>query len=204
MNTVTVDSKPMTPSKIVCVGRNYLEHIQELGNETPDSMVIFVKPNSSISAQLRATMEEPLHYENEISFMVKDGALYAVGFGLDLTRRELQSRLKSKGLPWERAKAFDGAACFSEFVIMGNTDIESLSVVLEINDMEIQNGGYDLMMYTPRQILQEIMSFMSLNDGDIIMTGTPKGVGVVNAGDRFRGMIKSGDDVLVEQDWVAQ
>jgi 2-keto-4-pentenoate hydratase/2-oxohepta-3-ene-1,7-dioic acid hydratase in catechol pathway len=204
MNIITVESQNFTPSKIVCIGRNYLEHIQELGNETPDSMVIFVKPNSSISAELRATMEEPLHYESEISFMVKDGALYAVGFGLDLTRRELQSRLKSKGLPWERAKAFDGAACFSEFVIMGNNDIESLSVVLEINDMEIQNGGYELMMYKPQQILQEIMSFMSLNDGDIIMTGTPKGVGVVNAGDRFRGMIKSGDDVLVEQDWVAQ
>ena len=137
MNTITVESQSFTPSKIVCIGRNYLEHIQGLGNETPDSMVIFVKPNSSMSTQLRATMEEPLHYEGEISFMVNSGAVYAVGFGLDLTRRELQSRLKNKGLPWERAKAFDGAACFSEFVKIDNTDIESLSVVLEINDREI-------------------------------------------------------------------
>ena len=87
---------------------------------------------------------------------------------------------------------------------MGNTDIESLSLVLEINDTEIQNGGYELMMYKPQQILQEVMRFISLNDGDIIMIGTPEGLGVVNVGGRFRSMIKSSDEVLVRKDWVAQ
>ena len=110
MNTIQLDSQPIAPSKIVCIGRNYLEHIRELGNETPDAMVIFNKPNSAISQTLFALRDEPLHYEGEICFMVKQGELDALGFGLDLTKRELQSKLKSKGLPWERAKAFDAAA----------------------------------------------------------------------------------------------
>ncbi|MCH7881245.1 MAG: fumarylacetoacetate hydrolase family protein [Proteobacteria bacterium] len=203
MNTVTVDSRPMTPSKIVCVGRNYLEHIQELGNETPDSMVIFAKPNSSISARLRANIGEPLHYEGEISFVVKDARLHAVGFGLDLTRRELQSQLKNKGLPWERAKAFDGAACFSEFVLIDDADIESLTMALTINGRDAQQGGYPLMIYKPQQILQEISNFMTLNDGDIIMTGTPKGVGTVTLGDHFLGSISLSGRILLSQEWTA-
>src|SRR5210317_2450348 len=100
MNTVQLESEQVAPSKIVCIGRNYLEHIRELGNETPDDMVIFNKPNSSISNRLLAARDEPLHYEGEICFMVQDGSLSAVGFGLDLTQRELQSKLKAKGLPW--------------------------------------------------------------------------------------------------------
>ena len=203
MNTVTVDSRPMTPSKIVCVGRNYLEHIQELGNETPDSMVIFAKPNSSISARLRANIGEPLHYEGEISFVVEDARLHAVGFGLDLTRRELQSQLKNKGLPWERAKAFDGAACFSEFVLIDDADIESLTMALTINGRDAQQGGYPLMIYKPQQILQEISNFMTLNDGDIIMTGTPKGVGTVTLGDHFLGSISLSGRILLSQEWTA-
>lgn len=203
MNTVKVDSKPITPSKIVCVGRNYLEHIQELGNEKPDSMVIFTKPNSSISARLRANIGEPLHYEGEISFVVKDARLHAVGFGLDLTRRELQTQLKNKGLPWERAKAFDGAACFSDFVLIDETDIESLSLALTINGREAQQGGYPLMIYKPRQILQEILNFMTLNDGDIVMTGTPKGVGTITLGDHFLGSISLSGRVLISQEWTA-
>ncbi len=203
MNTVTLDSKPIATSKIVCVGRNYLEHIQELGNETPDSMVIFAKPNSSISTQLQANVGEPLHYEGEICFAVKDSLLHAVGFGLDLTRRELQSQLKSKGLPWERAKAFDGAACFSDFVSIDDADIESLTMALTINGRDAQQGGYPLMIYKPQQILQEILSFMTLNDGDIIMTGTPKGVGTVTAGDHFVGSISLSGRVLVSQEWTA-
>jgi 2-keto-4-pentenoate hydratase/2-oxohepta-3-ene-1,7-dioic acid hydratase in catechol pathway len=96
MNSLRLDSASFTPSKIVCVGRNYLEHIRELGNETPDQMVIFNKPNSAISTTLHATHGEPLHYEGEICFMVRNRKLHAVGFGLDLTRRELQSNLKAR------------------------------------------------------------------------------------------------------------
>jgi 2-keto-4-pentenoate hydratase/2-oxohepta-3-ene-1,7-dioic acid hydratase in catechol pathway len=204
MSTVKLNSENIQPSKIICIGRNYLEHIQELGNEISDDMVIFLKPNSSLSTQLQATRDEPIHFEGEICFMVKANELFAVGFGLDLTKRELQSKLKAKGLPWERAKAFDRAACFSEFVLLADIDTETLSLQLDINGETAQSGGYALMMHKPQDILREISSFMTVNDGDIIMTGTPKGVGAVVAGDRFNGKILSGDDLLVSQEWVAE
>ena len=204
MNTIRLASEQIAPSKIVCIGRNYLEHIRELGNETPDDMVIFNKPNSSISSHLLAARDEPLHYEGEICFMVQGGALSAVGFGLDLTQRELQSKLKAKGLPWERAKAFDGAACFSDFVALGDSPLEGLSLQLEINGELRQQGGYELMMYKPEQILSGIARFMSLDDGDIVMTGTPRGVGQVQPGDRFVGRVLSGKQVLVSGEWVAE
>jgi len=116
MKTVNFNGREVTPSKIVCIGRNYVEHIEELGNEIPSSMVIFMKPNSAIKSKLISNDVEPIHYEGEISFMMLDGKIRGVGFGLDLTKRGLQSKLKAKGLPWERAKAFDGAAVFSDFV----------------------------------------------------------------------------------------
>jgi len=202
MNSLKLDSERFTPSKIVCVGRNYLEHIRELGNETPDEMVIFNKPNSSISSTLHAARDgEVLHYEGEICFMLRNRVLHGVGFGLDLTRRELQSKLKTGGLPWERAKAFDGAACFSDFVSIGDTDISSLSLQLEVDGELRQDGGYELMMHKPAQILSGIEAFMSLEDNDIIMTGTPKGVGQVAAGERFIGRILAGDRELVSREW---
>ena len=119
MNTINVNGHTVQPSKILCVGRNYRAHIEELGNEVPDSMVVFNKPNSAISDTLRSDIDnQPLHYESELAFTVKGGNLHSVGFGLDLTKRGLQSALKAKGLPWERAKAFDGAALFSAFVTL--------------------------------------------------------------------------------------
>lgn len=204
MKALRLDSETFQPSKIVCIGRNYLEHIRELGNETPDAMVIFCKPNSAISAQLHAQQDgEALHYEGEICFVLRGGALHGVGFGLDLTRRELQSGLKQKGLPWERAKAFDGAACFSDFVTLGARDIASLSLQLEVDGELRQDGGYELMLHKPIDILAEIETFMSLEDGDIIMTGTPSGVGAVRAGERFCGRILAAGEVLVEHEWIA-
>lgn len=205
MNSLKMDSECLTPSKIICVGRNYLEHIRELGNETPDEMVIFNKPNSSISSRLHALRDgEALHYEGEICFMLLGGALHGVGFGLDLTRRELQSKLKSGGLPWERAKAFDGAACFSDFVSLNDTEIESLSLQLEVDGNLRQDGGYDLMIHKPHQILAGIQAFMSLEDGDVIMTGTPAGVGRVAAGERFVGKILADGRELVSQEWLVE
>ena len=204
MKTIRLENEQVAPSKVVCIGRNYLEHIRELGNETPDDMVIFNKPNSAISTTLRAAIDEPLHYEGEICFMLRNGDLHAVGFGLDLTRRGLQSKLKAKGLPWERAKAFDGAACFSDFVTLGDTALESLSLQLEVDGELRQDGGYELMMYKPAQILDGIAEFMSLEDGDIVMTGTPSGVGQVNAGERFVGRILSAGRELVSHEWLAE
>ncbi len=202
MNTVQLDQQTITPSKVICIGRNYVDHIAELGNEIPDEMVVFIKPNSAVSSQLSAFHQEPLHYEGELCFIYQQGKFSAVGFGLDLTKRGLQSTLKNKGLPWERAKAFNGAAVFSDFVSIDTID-DNLSLSLNINDQLIQAGGISLMMYKPADILAELATFIDLEDGDIVMTGTPKGVGVITAGDTFQGQVLQGDNVLVSGQWQA-
>ncbi len=204
MKSIIVDKTTITPSKIICIGRNYVEHIAELSNEVPDEMVVFNKPNSAISAELLSYHQEQLHYEGELCFVIKSGQLCAVGFGLDLTKRDLQSKLKVKGLPWERAKAFNGAAVFSDFISINPTDInELLSLELSINDEIIQAGGVKLMMYKPADILAELKTFIDLNDGDIIMTGTPKGVGLIVAGACFKARILSGNTEIVSAVWTA-
>jgi len=204
MQTIAVNGQSVTPSKIVCVGRNYAAHIEELGNEVPDDLVVFNKPNSAISDILRSQMaNEVLHYESELTFVVKGGELTAVGFGLDLTKRGLQSKLKEKSLPWERAKAFDGSALFSEFVPLPS-DIGSLSLELDVDGKPRQSGGVDLMMYKPDVILREIKLFTTLEDGDLIMTGTPEGVGKIRTGERFEARVLAGAEVLVSANWVAQ
>jgi len=203
MRTIKVCGEQISPSKIVCVGRNYVAHVKELGNEIPDEMVVFFKPNSALSSTLHARHEEQLHYEGEIAFVIKDSALCAVGFGLDLTKRELQSRLKGKGLPWERAKAFDGAALFSDFVALPE-NLEELMLELKIDADIRQAGGVELMMYKPSVILEELGKFTTLNDGDIIMTGTPAGVGEVIAGNIFEGRIILNNETLVSASWTAE
>lgn len=186
------------------MGRNYVAHIEELGNEVPDDMVVFLKPNSAIGRVLHASHGgEPLHYEGELAFVVEGGGFRGVGFGLDLTRRQLQSRLKEKGLPWERAKGFDGAALFSDFVNLPN-DLDSLTLSLDVDGEARQAGGVSLMMYKPGQILDELMSFLSLEDGDIVMTGTPAGVGEVRAGEEFTGAVLAAGETLVTGHWLAQ
>lgn len=204
MQTITVNGQSVTPSKIVCVGRNYVAHIEELGNEIPEDMVVFNKPNSAITDILRSQIGgEPLHYEGELCFVIKAGALHAVGFGLDLTKRELQSRLKEKSLPWERAKAFDGAALFSEFVSLPEA-LASLSLELTVDGAPRQEGGVELMMYPPEAILKELAAFITLEDGDIIMTGTPAGVGAIHTGERFEAQVLAAGRSLLSTTWVAQ
>jgi len=204
MNTVILGNETITPSKIVCVGRNYVAHIEELGNEIPEQMVVFLKPNSALGTTLHSRLaDEALHYECEIAFSVMGGELAAVGFGLDLTKRALQTSLKSRGLPWERAKAFDGAALFSDFVAPPR-DLGSLTVELEVDGELRQSGGVELMMYPPQAILREIKQFMTLEDGDLLMTGTPAGVGEVKSGQRFTGRVRSGDRILTEGSWIAR
>jgi 2-keto-4-pentenoate hydratase/2-oxohepta-3-ene-1,7-dioic acid hydratase in catechol pathway len=203
MQSVIVDGKLVTPSKVVCVGRNYAQHITELGNEIPDDMVVFIKPNSAISERLSAKHQESLHYEGELSFIYSQGKFSAVGFGLDLTKRELQNTLKAKGLPWDRAKAFDGAAVFSEFVSIEQISSD-LRLELSINGKLVQSGGIALMMYKPDVILKEIQGFMSLEEGDIVMTGTPKGVGMIQQGDSFEAKVLDEQKQLLSAQWLAQ
>lgn len=202
MNSVKVVNSNITPSKIICVGRNYVEHISELGNEVPDNMVLFIKPNAAISEQLRSYHQETLHYEAELCFLYQQGGFIAVAVGLDLTKRALQSRLKEKGLPWERAKAFTGSALFSDFVALNSIDDE-LALTLHINGECRQSGSVTQMIYSPQSILDEIQSFISLEDGDIVMTGTPAGVGEIISGDTFEAQVLHRNKVLVTKQWQA-
>lgn len=198
MNTINFKNKNYTPSKVVCIGRNYVEHIHELGNEIPENMVVFNKPNSAISDSLNY-YSEICRFEGEICFLILEGEIAGVGFGLDLTHAGIQNKLKQKGLPWERAKAFDGSAVLSAFVTIES--VETLEMKLYINDELQQFATYDLMMYKPAVILEEIKAFMTLEDGDVIMSGTPKGVATYAVGDRFLGQIYVGGEVVLEQEW---
>ncbi|MFY8283949.1 fumarylacetoacetate hydrolase family protein [Pseudoalteromonas sp. SSMSWG5] len=203
MHSVKLASEEYTPSKIVCVGRNYAEHIAELNNETPTSMVLFVKPNSAISQQLHAEHNgEALHYETELCFLIKNKQLAGVGLGLDLTKRSLQSALKEKGLPWERAKAFNGAALFTEFVSCDEALAYQFN--LQIDGKEVQLGDTQLMLHDAQQILSEISEFMDLEDGDIIMTGTPKGVGKVTSGAIFKVTLQAAEQTLLSHQWQSR
>lgn len=201
MNFINYRQQQLAPSKVICIGRNYAAHIEELNNEVPDQPVIFLKPNSSISNHLLIDQNEPTHFETEISFLILNNQLAAVGVGLDLTKRETQTILKAKGLPWERAKAFDGSAVFSDFVDLKSVT-DDLRLELEINGQLVQQGGVDQMLNRPAELITEVASFMSFEDGDILMTGTPSGVGVVNAADTFIGRIFNRNKLLVEQRWT--
>ena len=188
MNTVIFENKEIVPSKIVCIGRNYVEHIKELGNEVPSQMVIFNKPNSAITNELKYF--SPTHrFEGEICFLIENKKINGVGFGLDLTNKDAQEYAKKKGLPWERAKAFDKSAVFSEFIDIKQEEIKDLKMELFINSKLQQLATIDLMIYKPDTILNEVQSFMSLKDGDIIMSGTPKGVGSYKIGDEFKAKL---------------
>jgi len=202
MKTVRCNGSELVPSKVVCIGRNYVEHIEELGNEIPSSMVVFNKPNSAISETLYYIGAD-CRFEGEICFLIKAGEIYGVGFGLDLTRADIQNHLKAKGLPWERAKGFDRSAVLSDFVEL-NEPLESLRMTLHINGTLAQFADYGLMIYKPMTMLEEIKSFMSLEDGDVIMSGTPKGVATYNRGDRFVGRVYANDRLLVEKEWTVQ
>jgi len=202
MKTITYNQQSIIPSKVVCIGRNYVEHIEELGNEIPENMVVFNKPNSAISDTF-TYLNSTTRFEGEICFLIISGEIAGVGFGLDLTHADIQNKLKAKGLPWERAKAFDGSAVLSKFVPL-NVPLESLEMKLYRNRKLVQFANYDLMMYKPKVMVEEIKSFMHLEDGDVIMSGTPKGVSTYNMGDIFLAQLFSGNELLVEQEWVVK
>ena len=202
METVEYQDKKVVPSKVICIGRNYVEHIEELGNEIPENMVIFNKPNSSITDRL-GYFGEGCRFEGEICLLVSSGEIVGLGLGLDMTLVDIQNSMKKKGLPWERAKSFDGAAVLSEFIPFDG-ELRDIRFELFINQELTQQADYTLMMYKPSEMLDEISSFMTLDDYDVIMTGTPKGVGYYSIGDRFQMKLYHGDDVILESEWVAE
>ncbi len=200
MNCVRLEEKKYTPSKVICVGRNYTEHIEELGNETPENMVLFNKPNSAITDKLHY-FSDTCRFEGELCLLIEQGGISAVGLGLDLTHADIQNQMKSKGLPWERAKAFDGSAVLSQFVALEH-EISSLSFELRLNGQIQQFADYELMIYKPDEILKEIETFMTLKDGDIIMTGTPKGVTSYSRGDNIEMSLFCNKKVILLANWV--
>lgn len=199
MQQINFNNKKVTPSKIICIGRNYVEHIKELNNETPDSMVVFNKTNSALSSELYY-INENTRFEGEICFLIQNKKIAGIGFGLDLTDAKVQKKMKEKGLPWERAKSFDKSAVLSDFIeFEGN--IEDIRMELFLNTKLIQEATYDLMIYKPNEMLKEIDSFMSLEDNDIIMSGTPKGVGYYKVNDNFTGKIYNKNILVLTIDW---
>lgn len=198
-----------TIGKVVCVGRNYAAHAAELGNSVPSAPILFMKPASSIvhigahandNVVIRpdeATYGET-HYEAELCVqLAKDlcradaseaaSAVGAVTLGLDLTLRGLQSTLKEKGYPWERAKCFDGACVLADWVAPeAFGDLRAVNYQLYINDTLTQDGDTSLMLFSVYELLADISHAFSLKAGDVVMTGTPSGVGVLHAGDKLR------------------
>ena len=203
MTRVIFNGEPVRPGKVVCVGKNYAAHIEEMASVPADNMVVFMKPATSIGTELCSTLDEPLHYEGEICLLLQGGQVVGVGFGLDLTKRETQSRLKAAGLPWERSKAFTGSALFSEFVAAPK-DLSQLGVELIIDEVLRQKGDVSLMLYPPNVILEELNQFLVLEDFDVVMTGTPAGVGAVQSGEHFSGRVLDGERELISGAWLAQ
>ena len=180
-------------TKVVCVGRNYAEHARELNNPIPSSHILFIKPESSIQDQ--STLEIPrngIHYETELAVLIGEPTstsdkpvIAGLGLALDLTDRELQSKLKDKGHPWERAKAFDGATYLSRFVRFDDQNLKDIQFSLDLNAKQVQLGTTADMLFDIEALLVEIMATFTLRKGDVVLTGTPKGVGVLRDGDEL-------------------
>ena len=193
--------------KIICIGRNYSEHIRELNNETPDEPVIFIKPDTALLRNNNPfyipDFSCDVHHEVEIVVKInKPGRAIPVQFakdyythislGIDFTARDLQSKLKAKGLPWEKAKGFDHSAAIGEFYPIDDfsSSLDQLPFSLYTNNEVVQSGNTQQMIHTVDDIIAYVSNFFSLRIGDYIFTGTPAGVGPVNNGDILRGFIE--------------
>ena len=192
--------------KLICIGRNYTEHIEELDNEKPLDPVVFLKPDTSILLKKQPffipDFSDEVHHEVEILVKInKVGKHIAkkfahkyydqIGLGIDFTARDLQAQLKAKGLPWEKAKAFDGAAVIGDWLPKTNfEEINDINFSLYKNDEIVQKGNTKLMLWKIDEIIEYVSKYFTLKIGDIIFTGTPAGVGKVIANDKLRGYIE--------------
>lgn len=191
--------------KIICIGRNYAEHAKELGNEVPESPVIFIKPDTAVLKKgtdfYIPEFSQDVHYEAEVVLKISKGGKYIqeenagkhydeIGLGIDFTARDLQSKLKEKGLPWELAKGFDGSAVLSEFYKKENFDMKNLNFSLLKNKEKVQDGNTNLMIFSPEKIIAFVSQYFTLRVGDLIFTGTPKGVGKVSENDILEGYLE--------------
>jgi 2-keto-4-pentenoate hydratase/2-oxohepta-3-ene-1,7-dioic acid hydratase in catechol pathway len=194
-------SREITIGKIVCVGRNYVEHAKELGNEVPEKPVVFIKPASAVIYSGGKIIQPPfsneMHHEVELVLLIgkniKDGnakqseeAINGYGVGLDMTLRDVQNELKKKGNPWTISKCFDTSAVLSDFVLKENHKLtHEEELLLRVNNTVKQKDKLNKMIFNPVQIVEYISSLMTLEEGDLVFTGTPKGVGKVTQGDKL-------------------
>jgi len=200
--------------KIVCVGRNYAEHAKELGNEVPDKPVVFLKPASAIifsGDEIKyPPFSEEMHHEVELVLLIRskiknvtieeaENAIAGYSVGLDMTLRDVQSILKSKGHPWTIAKCFDTSAVLSKFVLKDDHNLTlDEEIYLTVNDEERQRDKFNKMIFKPAELVQYLSSLMTLDEGDLIFTGTPKGVGKVNNGDVIKAEIEGVAELKVQ------
>ncbi|EAQ99831.1 fumarylacetoacetate hydrolase family protein [Maribacter sp. HTCC2170] len=192
--------------KIICVGRNYTDHIKELSNERPDEPVVFIKPDSAILPKEQnfyiPEFSEDVHYEVEVLVKICKVGKHVderfahkyyeeVGLGIDFTARDLQSELKQKGLPWEKAKGFDGSAVVGKWLSkLQFEDLNNLNFSLIKNNKPVQKGNTGLMLWKIDELIAYVSKYFTLKKGDIIFTGTPAGVGKIAANDYLSGQLE--------------
>jgi len=193
--------------KLICIGRNYTAHIEELENEKPKDPVVFIKADSAVLPKEQDFYLPPfsnnVHHEVELLVKItKVGKHIAkefahkyydeVSLGIDFTARDIQDELKSKGLPWEKAKSFDGSAVIGKWVSKSNyKDLNQLSFSLKKNNEVVQSASSELMLWKIDELISYVSQFFTLKKGDILFSGTPSGVGKVEAGDVLEGFIES-------------
>ena len=192
--------------KIICVGRNYIDHINELSNQKPENPVIFMKPDTSVLSRefpfVLPEFSNDIQYEVEVLVKICKVGKYIspkfahkyysqIGLGIDFTARDLQSGLKAKGLPWEIAKGFDGSAVIGDFMAKEQfEDIQNLSFQLVKNAEVVQSGNTQHMLWTIDELISYVSQFFTLKVGDVIFTGTPAGVGKIESSDELEGFLE--------------
>lgn len=191
--------------KIICIGRNYTEHIAELENEKPTDPVVFLKPDTAVLLKKQPffipDFSNDVHHEVEVLVKINRVGKYIdrkfshkyydeISVGVDFTARDLQAKLKQKGLPWEKAKAFDGSAIIGEWVNKKEYEsVNDISFSLKKNDTLVQQGNTKLMLWKIDELIEYVSKYFTLKIGDIIFTGTPAGVGKVVANDKLTGYL---------------
>ena len=192
--------------KIICIGRNYVKHIEELQNERPDDPVVFMKPDSAVLLKQHPFVipefSQDIHHEVEILVKINKVGKYIdakfahkyydeIGLGIDFTARDLQSKLKDKGLPWEKAKSFDGSAVIGDFLPKKLfNSLENINFELKNNNNTVQKGNTKYMLWKIDVLIAHISQYFTLKIGDIIFTGTPEGVAIVKHNDVLEGFIE--------------
>ena len=193
--------------KLICIGRNYTKHIEELQNEKPTDPVVFIKPDTAILLKNQPffipDFSDDVHHEVEILVKINKVGKHIdkkfahkyydeIGLGIDFTARDLQSQLKEKGLPWEKAKSFDGAAVVGKWLPKTKfEDVDDIQFKLLKNDEVVQDGNTNLMLWKIDELIEYVSKYFTLKIGDIIFTGTPAGVGKVVANDKLKGYIEN-------------